>query len=59
LEIEVCADGETPDIILKEGGRYRRGQFAIPMSFFRGKVYLHIQGDTKSRCPFILKMNIF
>ena len=30
--------------LLKESSNYQRGQYATQLSFYEGKVYLHLQG---------------
>lgn len=30
--------------LLKESTKYQKGQYAIQLSYYKGKVYLHLQG---------------
>lgn len=30
--------------LLKESSKYQKGQYAIQLIFYKGKVYLHLQG---------------
>lgn len=48
FETELSPDGETPQFTLKESDQYRKGHYALQMTFFRGKVYIHVQGKNLS-----------
>ena len=43
FEREEKANGGI-QFVLKESTKYVKGQYAIKLSFYKGKVYLHIQG---------------
>lgn len=45
FETEISPDGETPQFTLKESDQYCKGHYALQMTYFRGKVYLHLQGN--------------
>ncbi|XP_061171011.1 uncharacterized protein LOC133180530 [Saccostrea echinata] len=35
--------------VLKESNKYVRGQYAVQMSYYRGKVYLHLQDNNNGK----------
>ncbi|XP_052691897.1 uncharacterized protein LOC128169904 [Crassostrea angulata] len=35
--------------VLKESTRYARGQYAIKLSYYNGKVYLHLQDNNNGK----------
>ncbi|XP_062614627.1 uncharacterized protein LOC134276380 isoform X2 [Saccostrea cucullata] len=39
----------TTQFVLKESTRYQRGQYAIQLSYYKGKVYLHLQDNNNGR----------
>lgn len=43
FEKEEKSNGNV-QFVLKESTRYVRGQYAIQLSYYKGKVYLHLQG---------------
>jgi hypothetical protein len=43
FEREDKANG-TIQFMVKESTQYQKGQYAIQLSYFKGKVYLHFQG---------------
>uniref|UniRef100_A0A8W8MIM3 Uncharacterized protein n=1 Tax=Magallana gigas TaxID=29159 RepID=A0A8W8MIM3_MAGGI len=49
FETELSPDGETPQFTLKESDQYRKGHYALQMTFFRGKVYIHVQDNHKGK----------
>ncbi|XP_078330202.1 uncharacterized protein LOC144624384 [Crassostrea virginica] len=40
-------EDDAPQFVLKECEQYQEGTFSIQMSFFRGKVYCHLQNNKK------------
>ncbi|XP_062584578.1 uncharacterized protein LOC134246262 [Saccostrea cucullata] len=39
----------TIQFVLKESTKYQRGQYAIQLSYYKGKVYLHLQDNNNGR----------
>ena len=44
FDSEISGDGETPMFSIRRNEIYRRGHYGIQFSFFRRKVYIHLQG---------------
>lgn len=41
------ADEDAPQFVLKDNESYQDGQFSVQLSYFRGKVYCHLQNNKK------------
>lgn len=57
FETELSPDGETPQFTLKESDQYRKGHYALQMTFSRGKVYIHVQDNHKGKVS--LPLDVF
>nr|XP_011418019.2 uncharacterized protein LOC105321452 [Crassostrea gigas] len=48
FEKEEKSNGNV-QFVLKESTRYVRGQYAIQLSYYKGKVYLHLQDNNNGK----------
>ncbi|XP_062609454.1 uncharacterized protein LOC134271238 [Saccostrea cucullata] len=48
FEREAKSNGSI-QFLLKESTKYQKGQYAIQLSYYKGKVYLHLQNNNNGR----------